>query len=64
MNLLLSLLIPVVLLVGATFLLSKGQGRLRGKLFSFEVSGRSAQIWNLGIIAMVVISVVLYFLRR
>ena len=64
MELLLVLAIPAILLVGTTVLLSRNQGQLRQKLFSFELSGRSSQVWNFGVIVIVIVSIIAFFFKR
>lgn len=60
MELLLVLLIPSVLLIGATLWLSQDQSDLKQKLFSFELSGRSSQIWNFGVILIATVSIIAF----
>ena len=64
MELLLVLLIPSVLLIGATLWLSQDQSDLKQKLFSFELSGRSSQIWKFGVILIATVSIIVFFSKR
>lgn len=64
MEVVLVLVIPVILLVGAALLLSRDQSHLKQTLFSFELSGRSAQIWNFGVILIVTVSIIAFFFKR
>ena len=64
MDLLLALGIPLVILLGFTLYLSNGDKDLREKLFQFEISGRSAQIWTFGVIALSSLSLIVYFSKK
>ena len=64
MDLLLALVIPLVILLGFTLYLSNGDKDLREKLFQFEISGRSAQIWTFGVIALSSLSLIVYFSKK
>ncbi len=64
MDLLLAVGIPAVLLIVGTILLSNGNKELRDKLFRFEMSGTSSQIWTFGILFMSVASVIIYFFKK
>ena len=64
MDLLLALGIPLILLLGFTLYLSNDNKELREKLFQFEMSGRSAQIWTFGVILLSTLSMIVYFLKK
>ena len=64
MEFLLVFAIPAILLLVAIVLLSRNQGQLRQKLFSFELSGRSSQVWNFGVIVIVTVSMIAFFFKR
>ena len=65
MDLLLALVLPILALVAATLILAnKNKKQLREKLFDFEMSGKSSQIWNFTILSMATISIVIYFSKR
>lgn len=64
MDLLLALGLPILLLVVVTFILATGKNGLREKLFNFEMGGQSAQIWNFGVLAIAVTSIIIYFSKR
>ena len=64
MDLLLAVGIPAVLLIAGTLLLSNGNKELRDRLFRFEMSGTSSQIWTFGILFMSTASVIIYFFNK
>ena len=64
MDLLLALGIPLILLLGFTLYLSSDNKELREKLFQFEMSGRSAQIWTFGVLLLSTLSVIVYFFKK
>ncbi len=65
MDLLLAIGLPILALVAATLILAnKDKKQLREKLFNFEMSGKSSQIWHLTILAMATISIIIYFSKR
>ena len=64
MDLLLALGIPLILLLGFTLYLSSDNKELREKLFQFEMSGRSAQIWTFGVLLLSTLSMIVYFFKK
>tara|TARA_B100001093_G_C26606540_1_gene918299 strand:- start:330 stop:524 length:195 start_codon:yes stop_codon:yes gene_type:complete len=64
MDLLLALGIPLIILLGFTLYLSNGNNGLKEKLFQFEMSGRSAQIWTFGVILLSTLSMIVYFSKK
>ena len=64
MELLIALGIPALLLIVATLILANGNPGLRERLFHFEMSGRSSQIWTFGVLLMSTISIIVFFFKR
>ena len=64
MDLLLAIGVPALLLIVGTLLLSNGSKEFREKLFRFEMSGTSSQIWTFGILFMSVASAIIYFFKK
>ena len=64
MDLLLTLGVSLILLLGFILYLSNGNKELREKLFQFEMSGRSAQIWTFSVIALSSLSLIVYFSKK
>ena len=61
MDLLLTLGVPLILLLGFMLCLSNSNRELMQKL---EMSGRSAQIWTFGVILLSTLSMIVYFSKK